>query len=184
MASRTIKAAVVAAAVAVGAYWYWSPLLAIHSMRSAAERKDADAFNDHVDYPRLRESFKGQLSALMAEKMGKSSQSGSDMERAGAALGSMLGMAMVDRLVDAMVRPELVMRAMEEAKVNPLPKPTAASGSQKTDVKWTFDRKGVDKLVAFGQDPAQPDEKRVGFVFERAGFANWKLTEIRLPSPK
>jgi hypothetical protein len=182
MASKALKAAAVAVVVGVAAYWYWSPLMAIHTMRSAAERKDADAFNDHVDYPKLRESFKGQLSALMAEKMSESSKSGSDMERAGAALGSMLGMAMVDRLVDAMVRPELVMRAMQEAKVNPLPKPAAASSSQKADVKWTLDRKGVDKLVAYGLDPAQQDDKRVGFVFERTGFANWKLTEIRLPA--
>jgi hypothetical protein len=76
----------------------------------------------------------------------------------------------------------MVMCAMQEARVNPLPKPPAASSSQKADVKWTLDRKGVDKLVAFGQDPGQPDDKRVGFVFERTGFANWKLTEIRLPA--
>jgi hypothetical protein len=104
MASKALKAAVVAVVVGATAYWYWAPLLAIHSMRSAAERKDADTFNDHVHYPKLRESFMGQLSALMAEKMGQSSRSGSDMERAGAALGSMLGLVMVDRLVEAMVR--------------------------------------------------------------------------------
>ncbi|UUZ77388.1 DUF2939 domain-containing protein [Polaromonas sp. P1(28)-13] len=64
-------------------------------------KKDADAFNERVDYPKLRESIKGQLSALLGEQMAKTQDAGNPF----AALGSMLGMAMVDRFVDAMVRP-------------------------------------------------------------------------------
>lgn len=184
MASKKIKAAVVVALLTVGGYWYWSPFIAMKSMKSAAEKKDADYFNEHVDYPKLRESLKGQFSALMAEKLGASQQDGSDAEKAGAAFGSMLGMAFADKLVDAMVRPESVMRAMQEAQIAPKDVDGSPSGgsSKKEEVRWSYKRVSVDKLIAYAGDGSQASGKTVGLVFERAGFANWKLTEIRLPS--
>jgi type II secretion system protein G len=114
--SSALKASVVVVAIAVAAYWYWSPLLAVHQLRTAAREGDADSFNDRVDYPRLRESLKGQFSALMAEQLGGATNGGSDAARAGSALGAMLGMTLVDRMVDAMVRPEFVMKAMQEGR--------------------------------------------------------------------
>ena len=90
---------VVAVAIAVGGYWYFSPYLALKSMRDAAAAKDADAFNDKVDYPKLRESLKGQMSAAMTKEMDKAKGNGF------AALGTMLGAAMVNQMVEAFVRP-------------------------------------------------------------------------------
>jgi hypothetical protein len=58
---RGAVAAVVAVLLgmtALAAYWYWSPLLTMRTMRAAAEEKDADRFNQYVDYARLRESLK------------------------------------------------------------------------------------------------------------------------------
>lgn len=195
MTTKTIKIAAIAAFVAVAGYWYWSPFLAVRQMQSAAQEKDADAFNERVDYPKLRESLKGQLSAIMGEKMAKTQ----DASNPFAALGSMLGLAMVDRFVDAMVRPETVMRAMQDgqmspaaAKTNDAPAPpssksdTPASAEAREDKpKWTYDRKGVDKLIAYATDPQKPgaqNSEKLGVVFERSGFANWKLTEVRLPA--
>jgi hypothetical protein len=195
MTSKTIKIAAIAAVVAVGGYWYWSPFLAIRQMQSAAQEKDADAFNERVDYPKLRESLKGQLSAVMGEQMAKTRDAGNPF----AALGSMLGLAMVDRFVDAMVRPETVMRAMQEGQMSPKTKPVDEAPAQPADTpvaqtqqepknekpKWTYDRKGVDKLIAYATDPQKPgaqNSEKLGVVFERSGFANWKLTEVRLPA--
>jgi hypothetical protein len=170
----------------VAGYWYWSPYIAIHQMQSAAKSADADAFNDKVDYPKLRESLKGQFSALVAEKLGSSSDAGN----AFSALGNMLGLAMADKMVDAMVRPETVMRAMQNGQFRPgqkAPAADAGSGSQspaqkEEKPKWSYDRKSVDKLIAFAEDSSKGDDKRVGLVLERSGFANWKLTEIRMPA--
>lgn len=188
MTSKTTRNVSILAAVAVAAiaaYWYWSPLLAMSSMRDAAQKKDADAFNQYVDYPKLRESLKGQFSARMADVVGKSSGS-SDMERAGAAIGTMFGLALVDRMIDAMVRPEMVMRSMSEAKLqNPMRQRESSSeeSGKREEVKWTIERKGVDRVIAFGSDDSTSStDARVGFVFDRSGFASWKLTEIRLPS--
>lgn len=114
--SNALKLAVVAVVIAGAAYWYWSPLLAMRELQAAARDGDADSFNDRVDYPRLRESFKGQLSALMAERVGSADPGGSNAARAGAELGAALGMILVDRMVDAMVRPEFVMKGMQEGR--------------------------------------------------------------------
>lgn len=179
---KSTFAAILVALIALAAYWYWSPFLAMRTMQSAAQANDADTFNAHVDYPRLRDSLKGQLSALMAEEMEKSADSKNPFE----AIGTMLGMAMVDKLVDAMVRPETVMRGMQNGKFGPSPSTSDAgddaAGPSKT--KWIYVRKGVDKLIAYPEEPAEPNDKKVGIVFERSGFANWKVTELRMPSLK
>lgn len=38
----------------------------MHQIKAAAEAKDGDRFNQFVDYPKLHESVKGQLSAKFA----------------------------------------------------------------------------------------------------------------------
>ena len=189
MATKTFKISIALAVLVAAAYWYWSPVLAIHAMQSAAKAGDADAFSDHVDYPKLRESFKGQFSALLAEKLAAQSSGDNDFAKAGAALGMMLGTAMVNQFVDAMVRPEVVMRAMQEGKL--MPKKSADSDSSppaesappaRQKVEWSAEHKGVDKYIAYARRSGEPEDKRIALVLERSGFATWKLTEIRLPS--
>jgi hypothetical protein len=183
--SKSTFAALLVALLAVAAYWYWSPFLAIREMQSAAKANDADTFNTHVDYPRLKESLKGQFSSLMAEQMAKSTDSSNPF----AAFGTMLGLAMVDKLVDAMVRPETVMRGMQSGQFGRQSSPpdaeTGASASPTNESekpKWSYVRKGTDKLIAYPEGGAEPEEKKVAIVFKRSGFANWKITELRIQS--
>lgn len=180
MNKRALLAACVAAAV--GGYWYFSPYVALHGIQSAAKEQDPDKLNAYVDYPKLRESLKGEVTARMATNLAK--RSGSDLEKAGSALGMMLGMAMVDGVIDAMVRPEFLMRAMNEAKVQQIVSASSDSNSgaegRKGDVKWSLERKTNDYVVAYGSNPDGSSE-RVGVVLERTGFADWKLTGLRLP---
>lgn len=179
--------------LAAGAYWYWSPILALHSARAAAEARDADTFNQFVDYPKVRESLKGQFAARMTEGL----TSGNDQKSAttGAALGAMLGIMLIDKMVDSLVRPEIVMSAMNEARVQeragaPEKPATSSTSSKKPQskeaplkVRWAVERKGLNRVIALASDATKPvtAETQVGFVFERSGFADWKLTEIRLP---
>lgn len=191
--SRTSRLAAVAGVIliaAVGAYWYWSPYVAMSSMKDAAEARDADTFNQYVDYPKLRESLKGQFSAMMTKEIGKQRSGGSEFEKAGAALGAMLGLAFADKFIDAMVRPEVVMQAMAEGKMQD---PTAgrkpgATGSEarppEKEVQWSVERKGVNRVVARGAQGEASLSDSPSFVFDRSGFADWKLTEIRLPTSK
>lgn len=197
MTSKTIKAAAVVAIVAIAGYWYWSPFLAVRQLQAAAQKRDADAFNERVDYPKLRESLKGQFSAMMVERMVKPEDAGNGF----AALGTMLGLALVNQFVDAMVRPEAVMRAMQDGRLAPKanqpneapapyankPDSPAKAKPQEDKPKWAYERKGVDKLIAYVSDSKKPDapnQEKLGLVFERNGFANWKLTEFRLPATR
>jgi hypothetical protein len=183
MSSKLLMVGAAAVVIAFGAYWYWSPFVAVRSMKAAAERKDADAFNEYVEYPRVRESLKGQFSAMMAERMAASSGSGSDAGRVGAALGSAFAMALADKFIDGMVRPEAVMRVMNDAKLADKPSgqaPDKAEGGPPPQrVKWAHDRKSIDKLIAYPE--GEDEDKRVSVVFERFGIFHWKLTEVRLP---
>jgi hypothetical protein len=188
MRSRSKPFIFVAAAllfVALGAYWYMSPYLAINSMKEAAEARDADAFNQYVDYPKLRESLKGQFSAIMTKELGKQRAGGSELEQAGSALGAVLGLAFADKFIDAIVRPEVVMQAMAEGKLQVPMANRSTKGSETEDgpdVKWSLERKGFDRIIAKGVQGDAPLEKSPAFVFERTGFAGWKLTEMRMPA--
>jgi hypothetical protein len=182
--NRITLLALLGLALALAGYWYGSPYITVRQMQAAAQAGDADAFNDHVDYPKLRESFKGQMSALLADKLGH----GADSANPFAALGNVLGLAMADKMVDAMVRPEIVMMGMRNGKFAPNtknpPADTGAAAPSGGAPQWVYVRKSMDRLIAYPSAGAQPDEQGVGIVFERSGFANWKLTEIRLPISK
>lgn len=199
MKSKTIKAAAAIAILLIAGYWYWSPFLTVRQLQSATQNRDADAFNEHVDYPKVRESIKRQYSVMLADKLGKPAASDNEFAKLGSAFGNLIGMAIVNPIVDAMVRPETIMQAMQDGQLSPIAKRSSEGPGQATGIpdkqdisepkegklKWDYERKGVDKLIAYATDPKKPDEKneeKFGVVLERSGFANWKLTGVRLPA--
>lgn len=183
--------AAVAFAVAGVAYWYWSPLIALHELQTAAQARDSDAFNRQVDYAKLRDSLKSQLGAKVADAMGD----GSAGANAGAALGTMLGMAIADRMIEVLVRPEVVMMAMSDGVLSEAAGHAAgavgagagagAGEPKRPAVQWMLDHEGVDRVVAYASIPGKGAAGgATGFVFDRDGFAGWKLTGVRLPQGK
>lgn len=182
-------AGIVVACAAVAAYWYWSPLLALSAMLSAARAHDAEAFNAHVDYARVRDSLKGQLASRMSGQLERSAGRDNPL----AALGALLGQAVSDKLVDAVVRPETIMRAIQSGQFDAAPAradgaasaaPEGATAATTPDkLKWVIHRNGTDMLVATPEGGVGAPEKKVAIVFERSGFAHWKLTDVRLPAP-
>ena len=211
MTRRTTRTIAVIAALALAlsgiAYWYWSPLIALHQMQAAAKAHDAPSFNDHVDYAKLREDLKRQLGARLADTIGTPPQ-GSDAQRAGTALGTALGAALVDKMVDVLVQPDTVMQAMSADKavdwleqlpgVKPAKSAQAARSAQaadaaaRRDIAWRLDREGADRMVAYAvaaqaadaTAPAGQAPPGIGLVFERSGLAGWKLSGVRLPPPR
>lgn len=184
----TVAAVVLIAALA--GYWWASPLLTIRAMQQAAARGDAAAFSEHVDYPRLRQSLKDELAQQVGGRLGGAARSSDGLARAGAAIGALLGIGLADRMVDALVQPEVVMRVIEEGKLLPPPgahdtppspssaPPAAGDGDR---LHWSQEREGLDRYIAHAWRGRA--DQRVSVVLERRGFADWKLVEIRLPPP-
>jgi hypothetical protein len=166
---RLGAALAVVVGVCVGAYWYLSPYYAMFMLQRAAEARDAEAVNQRVDYQALRESLKGQFAARMGP----------------ASTANMPGVALVNQMIDFLVRPEALMDAM---RTGGLPSPTALGSRRAAPDRrpqWRFERSGVDSVTAYPLDPKNPTPERVfGLVFQRQGFAAWRLSGIRLPPEK
>jgi len=190
---RLAAAALVMLLLLAGAgYWYLSPFLAVRQLQAAAQRGDAEALNAHIDYPRLRESLKAQLTALLAQKLGAPKDGGNPLS----ALGNVIGASLVNPLVDTLVRPETVMAAMQNGRLGrsasepaPLPPgsaPADTAAPEPKKARWIIERQGASRVTAYAVDPARPDDEpnseRLGLVLERSGFADWKLTDLRLPA--
>lgn len=177
---RIVPVVLVTVCAATGAYWYYSPYLAMKGIAAAAKEKDADKFSEGVDYPRLRESLKGQFSAHVAKKVGD------QRSDAFSSLGALLGIAMVNQMVDSFVRPEMVMQMMKDGEVKSDKRASDTSGSSNQDeLKWLIERKGSDRVIATPQKGTGPENaEALAFVFDRSGFATWKLTELRISFPE
>jgi len=175
-------AVVVLACIALAAWWYWSPLLVLRTMQSAARSGDAAAFNRHVDYPAVRLDLKRQLAARIGQTLEASPGTG-PLGAVGAQFGGAMGNLLVDKLVGALVRPETVMHAMHTgrftAPADGVGAPGAgpsASPAPAPSPGWSIIRAGSDKITA---QAAQDGHMAV--VLERRGFADWQVTALTLP---
>jgi uncharacterized protein YbjT (DUF2867 family) len=153
-------------------------------MRKAAEQKDFQAFGERVDYVKVRESVKSQLATRLAGQMQADADEGQS-SKGFKALGAAFAMVVASPLIDAMVRPEFVMAALTKGEIEVVPgevkEAVGVVVPPKGKPQWAFDRQGANKLVAFAKDPENPGEIKAGLVFERSGFADWKLTGLNLP---
>lgn len=87
--------------VAALGFAYASPYIALDRLKRAADARDVDTVNEYVDYPALRESLKLQVTGLLTRRL--------DVRRSGnplAALGAMIGVALIGPLVDAYATPD------------------------------------------------------------------------------
>lgn len=192
--SRLALAAAVAVVLAIAGYWHFSPYLTLRTLQVAAEARDFETLNRHVDYPLLRESIKGQLQGALAGRMRPPS------DNPIAAIAGSLGNAMISGAVEVLVRPVTLASLVRTGEAVGLPgappapappaatppaapsPPPARSGSPSAPAEprteWRLDREGLDRVVFFPRD--RPGEQ-VGLVLERRGFADWILTGLQLP---
>ena len=46
---------------------------------------------------------------------------------------------------------------------------------------WSYRREGANRLIASPRPRSGEAQRPMSLVFERTGFANWRLVELRLP---
>ena len=173
MRKRWLVAAASVLLIAIGVGWYVeSPSWTLKQMASAAQDRNADKLSAYVDYPKLRETTKSQLKAAAAAKMTSGTANGWE------ALGMMVGMSMIDNMIDGMFTPEGVAAMFAAAKntpnaSKPRPKrPFDIDASKAEIVRDGFDRFRLHEKGKPGQDG--------DLVFERHGLS-WKLAQIKVP---
>ena len=169
------KIALAIAVVLVVAYLAASPWLTAYQLRAALEAQDSEALVEHVDFPTLRQNLKDDLNAMLVQET-------QDEENPFAALGVLLGSAIVDRMVDAFVTPAGLAGLLNAPGRNVLQEDAPVRRRGLTDDLgdtnlqmgyWSINRFDI---VATNKETGD----QVRFVLRRRGVG-WKLTRIRLP---
>lgn len=170
-----IVSIVIAGLLAVGA-WYWtSPLYAMNQLKDAAISGNAEELEERIDFGKVRESVKSQMRALMAQELTKPEMKDNPF----GALGAMMAMGMIDGLVEGMVTPEGMAAMIEQGKMRrPDEMANAGAASQNEPVEWNIERGGFDSFTATPVGTA--GETAPSITFERHGLG-WKLADIKIP---
>jgi len=167
-------AAVAVAAALLALSSYASPYWTLHRMKTAIAEKDADGLSEHIDFPALRTSFKAQMTAMMNQRMGSAESANNPF----AAMGQMMGAALIDRMIDAAVTPAGVMAMMEAGKVKPgaRPAPQADGEAAKERLDYSVDYRGWSEVAI---STSKQDAGR--FILKRTGLWSWQLSALELP---
>ena len=176
---RIVVGVVTALALLFVVAYFGSPYMAARSFVDAAKSGNRDRIEAAVDFPRVRDSLKSQMAAMMATKL-KSDPSMANNPFAGLAM--LMVPALIDKAVDMYVTPDGMSALVQQRD------PTAATGSTsaqtaqspqtaqtKTSTSWiTFDR---FRATALGADR----DKDVSLIFERRGLFGWRVIRLELP---
>jgi len=188
MKSKIYVPIVVAIAVIAAGASYASPYWTVYEMKSAIDARDAAAFSAYVDFPSVRESMKGQVLGKFQEKMANARNGSNGF----AAFGAMLGMGIVNQVIDTMVTPDGVMAIMSSGTAAPdkrepaalpsspaSPETTSPSGSSEAsqDAKAKYDI-GYQSWSTVIASARNGDSSAVRLVFKREGIWSWKLSGI------
>jgi hypothetical protein len=92
---------IVVAVIAALGFGYASPYMALNSLKRAADARDAQTVDEYVDFPALRESLKQQVTGLLTRRL-EAHGNGNPF----AAIGAMIGVALIGPLVDAYATPD------------------------------------------------------------------------------
>ncbi|MXO75766.1 DUF2939 domain-containing protein [Altererythrobacter aerius] len=171
------KVLVILASIAVigaAALWYFaSPAYAMNQLKNAAQSGDSTQLEESIDFPKVRESLKTQLRAVMAREMAKPEIEDNPFGK----IGAVIAMGMVDGIVEGFVTPESMYAMIEEGKMQK-PGEIGAQAGEAKSVNWDIDRDGFDTFTA---TPKAADGKSGPcLIFERYGLG-WKLSGLKLP---
>ncbi|HLX01364.1 MAG TPA: DUF2939 domain-containing protein [Trinickia sp.] len=198
-----IKVVIAIAVVAVLGYAYASPYVALDRLKRAADARDAQTLNQYVDYPALRQSLKDQVTQLLARRIDEQK-----LHNPLAAIGAMVGMALVGPLVDAYATPDGVAAILDgmpprgtpgehppepgEPSENMAsnaapPQPASApapSSSQPASApvppKTTAGYRGLNEFAVTYQRSAGNAPSPYSAILHREGLFSWKLVAVEL----
>ncbi|CAB3711926.1 hypothetical protein LMG24238_04239 [Paraburkholderia sediminicola] len=192
---------IVIVVIAALGFCYASPYMALNTLKRAADARDAQTVNEYVDFPALRESLKQQVTGLLTRRL--------DVQGNGnplAALGAMIGVALIGPLVDAYATPDGVAAllngmpprgnpgerppvpagagnppAATAAAPEPAPPVAGNNGNSATPPQppqTTAGYRGLNEFVVSYQHGA--GDARYSAILRREGLFTWKLAAVNL----
>lgn len=187
----TLVVIVVIAALGFG---YASPYIALNNLKRAADARDAQTVNEYVDFPTLRESLKQQVTGLLTRRL-DAHGNGNPF----AAIGAMIGVALIGPLVDAYATPDGVAALLNGMpprgnpgerppvpSAAPAPAPSVAGGTANSEntatppqpPQTTAGYRGLNEFVVTYQHGA--GDARYSAILQREGLFTWKLAAVNL----
>lgn len=155
------------------AIYLGSPYLAARNLKQAAVSGDADAVEAQIDFPAVRESLKSQLTAQLIKNMQNDTGSGSGLV---AGLGAMFMPVIIGRAIDAYVTPAGIAAMVRGQK----PTTPVADTNQDPTAHYSQEYVNLDRFRVKVQ--GSESDRVIGLLFERRGFASWKLIRVELPT--
>lgn len=149
-----------------------SPYLAASNLQKAAMTGQAAELEGKIDFPRVRERLKSQLTRALIREFEKDP---SLRDNPFSRFGVLLATAMVDKLVDAYVTAEGLAAILAGAKPS-----EGSSKVSNSNIAYDYRWVGMNSVVVDAQDP-KLNKRGPSFVFERRGFTSWVLVSIELP---
>jgi hypothetical protein len=173
---RLIVGGVLLLAVAVGVF-VLSPWWSLAGLARAAITADKQRLALYVDFPRVRENLRAQFNAQMAASMAEEMQ-----DNPFAALGTLIGSAVVDKAVEAFVTADgfahLMQEAMRDNRADTEPTPSQAEVALRL-----YDKVGLEWLSLSAIKVWLLDENgqtATTLLLERSGLT-WRVVDIELP---
>jgi hypothetical protein len=193
---------IVVVVVAALGYAYASPYIALDRLKRAADSRDVETVNEYVDYLALRESLKLQVTGLLTRRL--------DVQHNGnplAALGAMIGVALIGPLVDAYATPDGVAALLNgmpprgEPGERPPPPPADNPTGKPAETPAPAPQSPAPATTANSRTPPQPPQTTAGYrginefvvsyqhgvgdtrysaIFRRQGLFMWKLSAVDL----
>lgn len=170
------KLALGVAAGLFAAYMFAAPYITVYQIKSAAENNDATTLSEYIDFPSLRQSYKGQITAMLEKDMAE--KKNNPIAKADAALGG----RMVEQMVDAYVTParivELITREKPETESSQSSiqsSSNAISSNRKAFADASLSYESLDKFVINIEYEGVNIED---WILRRQGLFGWKITNI------
>jgi hypothetical protein len=175
--ARWIALVVVLLTLAFGAFVV-SPWWSLAGFTQALKAGDKYRIELYVDFPRVKASLREQLNDKLAESVS------SDLkDNPFAALGAMLGSAVVDRAVEAFVTPAGLARLMQHTVPEAAPTPEVPPESRVDIVRRLHDRVDLEWLSASSIRVKLLDDRGMVVTtahLERQGL-RWRIVDIEIP---
>ncbi len=150
------------------------PLLVLYGVKGALEDGDSEKIAQHIDFIKVRESLKEQLTILSNKRLSKE-----DVDSPFAFLGEAVAGVFIDKMVDIHVSPHGLVELLRgtQSGLEPLARNYEAKPSiNVSDFDWEF--ASPSRLVL--TKSSKPGGGSVQLVLERT-LLTWRIVDIRLP---